>query len=351
MCADRNLAFKIGDRLVGISHPVFVIAEAGVNHNGDIALARQLVDVAADAGADAVKFQTFKAEAVVTREAPKADYQLQTTDNDESQFEMLKRLELTEAAHLELQAYCDRKGVMFLSTPFDEAAADFLESINVPAFKVSSGDLTNHPLLEHIGRFNKPLILSTGMSTLEEVGEAIASLPTSDLIVLHCVSNYPADPTEINLRALKTMRDEFNLPVGFSDHSQGNEVAMAAVGLGACVIEKHFTLSRSLPGPDHQASLEPDELRALVSGVRKVEQALGDGKKRPTASELATAKIARRSLIAATTITSGTEITRQHIILKRPGTGLSPAKLKIVLGKKARVDIPEGSFLSMELLD
>lgn len=353
MSANQQLVVTIGDRFVGVGQPVFVIAEAGVNHNGDLSLAKQLVDLAAEAGADAVKFQTFKAEAVVTKEAPKADYQLRTTGAQESQFDMLRRLELSQEAHLQLQKYCHERGLIFLSTPFDEAAADFLNSIDVPAFKISSGDLTNIPLLEHVAGFGKAVILSTGMSDMEEVAEAVDAIQTTSecgLVLLHCVTNYPADPREINLRAMNSMQERFDLPVGFSDHTEGIEVSLAAVALGASVIEKHFTLSRSLPGPDHQASMEPDELRALVRGIRKVELSLGSNLKQPSASELETAKVARRSLIAAVNIEAGTVLTRELIALKRPGTGLAPSQLKKILGKKTLKDISEGSLISLDML-
>jgi N-acetylneuraminate synthase len=347
-------SFDIGDHRIGRDRRVFVIAEAGVNHNGDIDLAKQLIDKAARAGADAVKFQTFKADAVVTREAPKAEYQLRTTGNEESQFEMLRRLELSEGAHYELKAYCAEANLMFLSTPFDEDAADFLEELGVAAFKISSGDLTNLPLLEHIARKGKPVILSTGMSDLEEVESAVTAMQHSGcdrLALLHCVSNYPADPKEINLRAMRTMEERFQIPVGFSDHSQGIDISLAAVALGACIVEKHFTIDRNLPGPDHQASLTPNELVLLVEGIRKVELALGDGKKRPAPSEIATARIARRSLTAAQNISSGSRLAREMIALKRPGTGMPPSELASVIGKTALRDIREGELLDREMFN
>ena len=344
----------IGDKLIGDGLPVFVIAEIGVNHNGDLSMARSLVDVAVSAGADAVKFQTFQADRVVTAEAVKAEYQLQTTSRAESQLDMLRRLELSTEAHRELQAYCAERNIVFLSTPFDETAADFLNELDVPAFKISSGDLTNSPLLQHIALKGKPVILSTGMSTIEEVIEAISVLRNSgceNVILLHCVSNYPADPAEVNLRAMQTMRTAFDVPVGFSDHTEGVEVALAAVALGACVVEKHFTLDRSLPGPDHRASLEPAGLRTLIQGIRKVEKALGNGKKLPTTSELDTAKMARRSLVAARDISAGSILKREMILLKRPGTGLPPTMLESVLGRRIRMNIVGGSLLNLDMFD
>jgi N,N'-diacetyllegionaminate synthase len=345
---------QIADKLIGAGLPVFVIAEIGVNHNGDLAMARSLIDVAVDAGADAVKFQTFQAERIATAEAPKADYQIRATGNAETQLDMLRKLELSADAHRELQAYCHDRDITFLSTPFDEQAADFLDELGVLAFKISSGDVTNSPLLRHIALKGKPVILSTGMSTIEEVIEAISVLRSSgreDVILLHCVSNYPAKPEEVNLRAMQTMRSAFDVPVGFSDHTQGIEIALAAVALGACVIEKHFTLDRNLPGPDHRASLEPAELKTLLRSIRKVESALGNGKKAPTASELETAKVARRSLVAARDIPAGSLLKRDMITLKRPGTGLSPARMDNVLGRRALQNITCGSLLNLDMFE
>lgn len=345
---------RIGDKLIGWHEPVFVIAEAGVNHNGDVTMARSLIDVAADAGADAVKFQTFHADRIATAEAPKAGYQLQTTGEAESQLEMLRRLELSAEAHRQLHSYCSERGIVFLSTPFDEQATDFLDELGLPAFKISSGDLTNSPLLEHVALKGKPVILSTGMSTLEEVTEAVSILRAAgceDFILMHCVSNYPANPADVNLRAMETMQAEFNVPVGFSDHTEGIEVALAAAAMGACVIEKHFTLDRGLPGPDHRASLEPAELRRLIQGIRRVEAALGDGRKVPAASELETAKVARRSLVAARDIPAGATMEHTMIVLKRPGTGLSPSMQGTIVGRRALRNIAEGSLLTLEMFE
>jgi N-acetylneuraminate synthase/N,N'-diacetyllegionaminate synthase len=345
---------KIGNRQVGSGEAVLVIAEIGVNHNGDVRLAKQLIDLAAAAGADAVKIQTFTAEALATPTSPKADYQIETTGAAESQLEMLRGLELSEDAHRKLQRHCHSAGLMFLSTPFDSAAADLLEQLDVPAFKISSGDVTNLPLLEHLARKGRPLILSTGMSNLEEVAEAVETIRNSgceQLVLLHCVSDYPASVSDVNLRAMQTMAEAFRVPVGYSDHTTGIEISIAAVALGACVIEKHFTLDRNLPGPDHRASLEPSELQALIQGIRRVSAALGDGKKVPADSELETARVARRSLIAAENICAGTTIIRKMIAAKRPGTGLSPTKLSLILGRKALVDITAGSMLTTEMFD
>lgn len=345
---------QIGNKLVGPQQPVFVIAEAGVNHNGDLKMARELIDVAVAAGADAVKFQTFQADHLAMPDAPKAEYQLQTTGADESQLEMLRRLELSADAHKELQTYCNERGIIFLSTPFDEQAVDLLHELGVPAIKISSGDLTNSPLLEYVALKEKPIILSTGMSELSELIEAVSVLNSAGCenpILLHCVSNYPAAASEVNLRAMQTMRSAFDLPVGFSDHTEGIDVALAAVALGACVIEKHFTLDRTLPGPDHRASLEPDELKQLVQSIRRIESALGSGRKVPTANEIETAKVARRSLVAARDIPAGATLRRDMVIMRRPGTGLSPAMLNNLLGCKIERNVAAGTLLSTEMFE
>ena len=344
----------IANSPIGPNYPVFVIAEAGVNHNGDLNLAKQLIDVAVEAGADAVKFQTFNAKLLATSTAPKAAYQIETTGTQNSQLDMLRQLELSKSSHLYLKKYCDEKGITFLSTPFDEASADFLEKLEVPAYKVSSGDLTNLPLIEHLSRKGKPVILSTGMATMEEVDEAlrvVAEAGCEELAILQCVTNYPAKPDEVNLRAMNTMADAFKVPTGFSDHTEGIVCSLAAAALGAAIIEKHFTLDRNLHGPDHLASLEPDELRSLVSGIRTIQLALGNGRKQPTPGELETAKVARRSIVAATSIKAGTLLENESITLKRPGTGLPPTQLKSVLGKRARVDIPAGTLITLDMVE
>jgi N,N'-diacetyllegionaminate synthase len=344
---------SISGREVGPGRPCFIIAEAGVNHNGSLEAARQLIDVAVAAGADAVKFQTFKAERLATPDAPKAEYQLRNTGAAESQFEMLQRLELSEEAHLDLLNYCAERAILFMSTPFDEGSADFLDELGVAVFKLPSGEITNLPFVEHVARKGKPLIVSTGMAYLGEVETAVRSIVEAgnrDFILLHCVSNYPADSTDANLRAMQTMQATFNVPVGYSDHTLGIEVALAAVALGACVIEKHFTLSRDLPGPDHRASLEPDELAAMVRGIRKVEASLGHGRKEPAASEAEIAAVARRSLVAACDIDAGTELTKELIAIRRPGTGLPAAMLSEVVGRTLRVPARAGELLTLEML-
>jgi N,N'-diacetyllegionaminate synthase len=348
-----TLNIEISGCHIGLGNPCFIIAEAGVNHNGDLALARQLVDAAKAAGADAVKFQTFRAERLVTAQAPKADYQKQTTLETESQLTMLKRLELTHAMHVDLIAYCRDCGILFLSTPFEEDSADELIALGLKLLKLPSGEITNFPFLRHVALKQIPVILSTGMASLGEVEQAVEifrDVGNSKLILLHCVSNYPADPSDCNLRAMRTLRAAFELPVGFSDHTPGISVALAAVALGACVIEKHFTLDRALPGPDHQASLEPDELAALVRGIRIVESALGDGRKACRGSERNTAEIARKSIVAACEIPPGTVITNEMLVMLRPGTGLPASMLQIIAGRKARKSISAGSLLSFDLL-
>jgi len=346
-------AIDIAGRKVGPDQPCFIVAEAGVNHNGRLEMARQLVDVAAQAGADAVKFQTFKAEKVISPQAPKAAYQLQTTDTSESQLDMVKRLELSFDAFRELYAYCQDKDILFMSTPFDEESADFLADLGVAVFKIPSGEITNLPFLAHVARKGRPMIVSTGMSYLGEVEAAVRIIEEAgnhDFVLLHCVSNYPADPADVNLRAMHTLAMAFGVPIGYSDHTPGVEVALAAVALGACVIEKHFTLDRSLPGPDHQASLEPAELTALVRGIRTVAAALGHRRKEPAASEANTAAVARRSLVAARGIPVGTKLTEKLIAIKRPGTGLPPALRPYLVGRTVRVTVPAGTLLTLEML-
>lgn len=326
----------IAGRKVGHGHPCFVIAEAGVNHNGSVDMARKLINVAVQAGADAVKFQTFKAEKVVSASAPKANYQLETTDAHESQLEMAKRLELPFDAFRELDNYCRNRGILFMSTPFDEESVDFLAGLDVPVLKIPSGEITNLPFLAHVARKGRPMIVSTGMCTLEEVETAVRVLRdsgNSDMVLLHCTSSYPADPAECNLRAMETMRSALGLPVGYSDHTPGIEVPLAAVALGACVIEKHFTMDRSLPGPDHRASADPQQLSLLVRGIRDVEKALGDGRKRPMPCEMNTRVVARRSIVAARAISAGTRLSQSDLALKRPGTGLASEHLSSVIGR------------------
>lgn len=330
----------------------FIIAEAGVNHNGSLDIACQLVDAAAEAGADAVKFQTFRAEKLATASAPKAAYQQDNTDPQESQLEMLRGLELSESDHVALIARAKARGILFLSTPFDEESSDLLERLSVPAFKLPSGEVTNLPLIAHIAAKRLPIFLSTGMATLDEVREAVECIRANDspeLVLLQCVSNYPAAPEDVNLRAMATMGAEFSCPVGYSDHTLGNAVTFAAVGLGARVIEKHFTLSRSMPGPDHQASLEPRELCELVAGIRAVEAALGDGIKKPAPSEANTAAVARKSVIALRSLAPGQAIIGEDLAIMRPGTGLPPKLRDWAIGKTLKVAVAAGTPLTEDM--
>ncbi|MFH2007638.1 MAG: N-acetylneuraminate synthase [bacterium] len=344
---------QLGNRLIGPGHPCFIIAEAGVNHNGERDLALRLVDIAAQAGADAVKFQTFQAARLATPEAPKADYQVRATGAEESQFEMLRRLELSEELHHELMDACKDRGILFLSSPFDEQSADLLGKLRVAGYKIPSGEITNLPFLSHVARKGLPVILSTGMSTLDEVETAVRvinEVGNSDLVLLHCVSQYPADPADVNLRAMATLREAFGVPVGFSDHTTGIEVPLVAVGLGAAVIEKHFTIDRTLPGPDHLASIDAEALAAMVQGIRKVEKTLGTGHKAPAMSERSTADVARKSVVAARDIPSGTVLTMELLAVRRPGTGLPPTMIDSLLGRRANTNIPAGSLLTLEQL-
>jgi N-acetylneuraminate synthase len=330
-----------------------VIAEAGVNHNGSLETALRLVDVAAGAGVDIVKFQTFRSEEVISPIAPKADYQTRNTGSSESQLEMVKKLELPIGAFEAIKRRCDVRGIVFLSTPFDRGSVDLLNTLDVLAFKVGSGELTNLPFLKYIAEQRKPLIVSTGMSTLDEVEAAVDVVKTAknpNLVLLHCVSNYPASASSVNLRAMKTLEERFEVPIGYSDHTQGIEIPLAAAALGACAIEKHFTLNKSLPGPDHKASLEPDELRAMAVGIRNVQAALGDGRKRPAVEELNNAAVARRSLVAAIDLPAGVVLTETMIAVRRPGTGLSPSSLPELIGRRLLQDLPAGGLFSKEML-
>jgi N,N'-diacetyllegionaminate synthase len=345
--------FSVGVKKIGFDQPCFVIAEAGVNHNGDIGLACQLIDAARTAGADAVKFQTFTAERLVSASAPKAEYQKQRSGDSQSQYEMLKQLELSADDFRLLQQYCQQRDILFLSSPFDEESVDLLEALDMAAYKVPSGEITNTPLLKYIAATRKPVLMSTGMAYLGEVETAMQMLYANgaqDIALFHCVSNYPANPDEINLRAMETLRHAFRVPVGYSDHTNGSEIPLAAVALGAKVLEKHFTLDRTLPGPDHQASLEPSELVALVRGVRMIEAALGDGRKRPVVSETAIAAVARKSYVAAVDLPEGATLTDGNLVLKRPGTGLPASSLPYLIGRTTRVAIAQGTIISLDML-
>ena len=319
---------------------ILIIAEAGVNHNGDLDLAKKLIDIASEAGADLVKFQTFNANRLVTSTAKKAAYQTQATDSRESQHEMLSRLELTPSMHMELIAHCAKRKIGFFSTAFDIESTDLLVSYGQEQFKIPSGEITNLPYLRHIGQLGRPVILSTGMATMEEIKSALQILensgtPKNSITVLHCTSVYPTPMQEVNLKAMLEIRDNLGVKVGYSDHTLGIEVAIAAVAMGATVIEKHFTLDRNLPGPDHKASLEPSELKSMVNGIRNIEIALGDGTKRPTPSEAKNIPVVRKSIVASKPIQQGEVFAPENLTTKRPGIGISPMRWDEVLGKTA----------------
>lgn len=317
---------------------VFVIAEAGVNHNGDIEIAKQLIDAASEAGADAVKFQTFQADSLVCRTAKKAEYQLETTDRTETQYDMLKKLELTPQMHRELIEHCLKRNIMFLSTPFDLESIKLLSELGMQIYKIPSGEITNLPYLREIAKQKKKIILSTGMSSMDEVKAAVNVLKnngTEELTLLHCNTQYPTPISDVNLLAMVKMREETGLPVGYSDHTQGIEVPIAAAALGAEVIEKHFTLDRKMEGPDHKASLEPQELMQMVVGIRKIESALGSKIKQVSESEKENLVIARRSIVAAMKIKKGEEFTEVNLTTKRPGDGINPMRWDEIIGIKA----------------
>ncbi|MCK9337535.1 MAG: N-acetylneuraminate synthase [Arcobacteraceae bacterium] len=329
---------------------VFIIAEAGVNHNGSLELAKKLVDVAVEAKADAVKFQTFKAVLGVSKFAPKAQYQKETTDVKESQLDMVRKLELTEEMHEELIKYCKEKNIIFLSTPFDLYAVDLLDSYGLDTFKIPSSELTNLPYLRKISKMNKKIILSTGMANLGEIESAIDILvhggtPKDNITLLHVNSEYPTPMADVNLKAMNTIGNAFGMKFGYSDHTLGIEVPIAAVALGACVIEKHFTLDCGMHGPDHRASLNPQGLKDMVSAIRNIELALGDGIKKASQSEAKNKAIARKSVVAKTAIKAGEIFTEENITVKRPGTGICAMKWDEVIGQKASKDYLEDELI------
>lgn len=337
---------------IGPGNPVCIIAEAGVNHNGSLEIAKKLVDAAAEAGADAVKFQTFTAESLVTKDAPQAEYQTKNIGKTESQFDMLKRLELKREFHPILQKYAAGKGLVFLSTPFSEDEAVFLQSLDVPAFKIPSGEITNIPYLQHIARFGKPMIVSTGMANMQEVRDAVAAIHgagNEKIIILHSTSNYPPSPASLNLLAIQTLRDEFqdrHIPIGYSDNGTSGYIAdVIAVALGACLVEKHFTLDKNMEGPDHKVSLDPTELKEMVDAIRMTEVMLGTGEKMPAEEEAAIAAVARKSIVAGRDIAKGSVIGREDLAMRRPGTGISPKQIPLLIGKKALRDIPMGALI------
>lgn len=329
---------------------VYIIAEAGVNHNGNLDIAKKLVDVAVEAGVNAVKFQTFKSEKLVCKTARKAEYQLESTDSNESQLDMLKKLELTYEMHLELINYCKEREIACLSTPFDFDSIELLEELGMELYKIPSGEITNLPYLRKIGATGKKVILSTGMSTLQEIRDAVAVLNTSgcpEISVLHCNTQYPTPMNDVNLNVIGRLREELGLEIGYSDHTEGIEVPIAAVALGATIIEKHFTLDKSMEGPDHKASLNPEELKAMVQAIRNIEQAMGSNEKQPTASEESNRAVARKSIVAKCSISEGEVFTKDNLTTKRPGTGISPMCWDEVLGQKAKRTFAEDELIEL----
>ena len=329
---------------------VFIIAEAGVNHNGSLELAKKLIDVAVVSGADAVKFQTFKAENLVSKNAQKADYQKQTTNNEESQFDMIKKLELDVQTHRILMDYCKEKNIMFLSTPFDHDSIDLLNDLGLEIFKIPSGEITNLPYLRHIGKLNKKVILSTGMADIGEIEDAMdilinAGTKKENITVLHANTMYPTPMEDVNLKAMVTIGKTFDVAFGYSDHTLGIEVDIAAVALGACCIEKHFTLDKTMEGPDHKASLEPDELKAMVKAIRNIELALGSSIKKPSKSEMPNMQIARKSIVAKIEIKKGDKLSEENITIKRPGNGINPMRWDEIVGTIAAKDYKEDELI------
>ncbi len=330
---------------------IIIIAEAGVNHNGSLATAKKMVLSAKESGADYIKFQTFTPEKLVSKNAQKAEYQKKTTEKEESQLQMLQKLALTKESFIELKEYCQNHGIGFLSTPFDLDSIHFLDQLGMDFWKLPSGEITNLPYLLEIARTKKPVVMSTGMCGLDEVAEAIHWLKeawTKQISLLHCNTEYPTPMEDVNLKAMLSMKDEFGLPVGYSDHTQGIEIPIAAAALGACILEKHFTLDKGMDGPDHLASLEPEELKAMVKAVRNIEQAMGDGRKAPSVSEKKNRKAARKSIVAKCKIQKGEKFTEENLSAKRPGTGISPMKWFEVLGQKAERDFEEDELIVVE---
>ncbi len=346
-----NQEIHIGSRTVGSGHPVFIIAEAGVNHDGDVEKAKKLIDAAAEAKADAVKFQTFQTDRLIVPGVPKAGYHKRTTGEKGDFYQMIKSLELGKKEHKILSDYARKKGILFMSTPFDEESADMLFDLGVPVFKIDSGNLNNPYLVRHIVSKQLPVILSTGMATIGEIEETlrvIESTGNKNIILLHCTSNYPPALEDVNLRAMETMRLAFGTLIGYSDHTSGIPVTLAAVARGAIVVEKHITLDRNTPGPDHLASIEPDELKELVQGVRMIEHALGCSEKKPVEAEKEVMAALRRSVVSTVDIPQGKLIAREMVAIKRPGTGLPPKFLDIIVGRTARRDIKKNELVTFE---
>lgn len=344
---------KISERLIGADRPVFIIAEVGVNHNGDLGLAKRLVDAARDCGADAVKFQTWVTEKLVAPDARMAEYQVRNVGKQESQFAMLKRLELSHDAFREIKDYADACGLLFFSTPDEEDSADFLDKLGVPLFKIGSAEVTNLPFLQHVARKGKPIILSTGMSTLGEVEEAVQMVEGAgnhQLVLLHCVSDYPAQPQDCNLRAMDTLKEAFPYPVGFSDHTLGIDIAIAAVARGASVLEKHLTLDKAMPGPDHVMSLDAGEFAKMVRAIRTVEAALGTGRKQPAPAELGTKRVVQKAIVAARNVPAGRQLTREDLALRRTSGGLPARYMEVLIGRETKCPIMTHQMVSLDML-
>jgi N,N'-diacetyllegionaminate synthase len=348
-----SMKISIGDRYIGDGEPCFIIAEAGVNHNGDIRLAKKLIRIAHTAGADAVKFQTWITDEVVTQYASKASYQVTNTGNDDSQYSMLKALELSFEDFIELKKYADKTGILFLSSADDEKSADFLDELGMPLFKISSGIMNNTPMLRHLAKKGKPIILSTGMATLSEVKDAVSIIKNEgngEIILLHCTSDYPARFEDVNLNAMLTLKKTFGTLVGYSDHTLGLTVPVLATGLGAKVIEKHYTFNKHAPGVDQAASLDPAELKRMVQEIRNAELSLGSFEKKPTMRESEIAKVARESIVAATGIPKGTVLSSAHLATKRPGTGLPPTEMDRLIGKVSQKAIRRDELISWNMV-
>lgn len=349
-----SMEIKIQDKVVGDGHHLFFIAEAGVNHNGSIELGKKLIDIAADSGADAVKFQTFKTENIITKTAPKSSYHIKTTGNDKTQswFDLLKTQEMSNDMHIELIEYCRKKEIIFLSTPYDEESADLLENLDMPAFKIASTDLNNIPLLRHVARKGRPMIISTAMSNMQEVEEAIDSVRDEgleDIILLQCTGNYPAQLEDSNLRVIQTYRDRFYCLVGYSDHTPDIINPIAATALGANLYEKHFTANKNLPGPDHQMSLDPYELKETIKVIRKTEIALGSSEKKFLVDEEENRLKLRKSIFTIIDVKKGQKLKRSMLGIMRPGNGISPDNIENVIGKVTCCDIPSGTLLKTDM--
>jgi len=334
------------------AHNVFIIAEAGVNHNGCLKTALQMIQVGSDAGADAVKFQTAVPEQVMTKYAAKAEYQLESTDAGESQLEMVKKIHLPLDAYIKLRKECDKRAIEFMSTGFDEVSLETLKTLDLKRVKIPSGEITNLPYLRYVGRMGKPVVMSTGMATLHEVRSAMnvlleAGMKKDELTILHCNTEYPTPMEDVNMNAMLTIRDELGVAVGYSDHTMGIEIPIVAVALGATVIEKHFTLDRNLPGPDHCASLEPDELKAMITAIRNIERAMGDGVKQPSSSEAKNKPVARKSIVASRAIKVGELFSAKNLTVKRPGTGVSPMQWDEVIGRPAHRKFSEDDLIDL----